>query len=155
MPDADPDRVLGAAGRAAHRGDPAKAPGTLLSLRVAEGSRVKAGQALGEIDLADLQSRVLDRSALVDSAQANVIEAERQHDRERRSGEPELHLAVGAADFAGAARRGACATESRRRRSCRRLASACARPRWSRRSPASSAAATSCRAKRSVPSSSC
>ncbi len=57
----------------------AKAPGTLLSLRVAEGSRVKAGQALGEIDIADLQSRVLDRSALVDSAQANVIEAERQH----------------------------------------------------------------------------
>jgi RND family efflux transporter MFP subunit len=48
-------------------------------LRVAEGSRVKAGQALGEIDLADLQSRVLDRSALVDSAQANLIEAERQH----------------------------------------------------------------------------
>jgi RND family efflux transporter MFP subunit len=57
----------------------AKAPGTLLALRVAEGSRVKAGQVLGEIDLADLQSRVLDRSALVDSAQANVIEAERQH----------------------------------------------------------------------------
>ena len=57
----------------------AKAPGTLLGLRVAEGSRVKTGQLLGEIDLADLHSRVLDRSALVESAQANLIEAERQH----------------------------------------------------------------------------
>ncbi|HEX7441160.1 MAG TPA: efflux RND transporter periplasmic adaptor subunit [Caldimonas sp.] len=57
----------------------AKAAGTLLELRVAEGSRVKAGQALGEIDLADLQSRVLDRTALVDSAQASLAEAQRQH----------------------------------------------------------------------------
>ena len=57
----------------------AKAAGTLLDLRVAEGSRVTAGQSLGEIDLADLQSRVSDRAALVDSAQVNLIEAERQH----------------------------------------------------------------------------
>ena len=34
----------------------AKAPGTLLSLAVGEGSRVKAGQSIGEIDLSDLQT---------------------------------------------------------------------------------------------------
>jgi len=57
----------------------AKAAGTLLSLNVAEGSRVKAGQVIGAIDLADLQSRAADRAALVESAQTNMIEAERQH----------------------------------------------------------------------------
>jgi membrane fusion protein (multidrug efflux system) len=57
----------------------AKAPGTLLALRVGEGSRVKAGQALGEIDLSDLQSRVTERSASVEAAQATLAEAERQH----------------------------------------------------------------------------
>jgi RND family efflux transporter MFP subunit len=57
----------------------AKAAGTLLALKVNEGSRVKAGQVLGDIDLADLQSRVTERSASVESAQASVDEAERQH----------------------------------------------------------------------------
>ena len=57
----------------------AKASGTLLSLTVAEGSRVKLGQVLGEIDLADLQSRVADRAASVEVAQAALAEAERQH----------------------------------------------------------------------------
>src|SRR5205823_1014270 len=57
----------------------AKASGTLLSLNVAEGSRVKLGQMLGEIDLADLQSRVADRAASVEVAQAALTEAERQH----------------------------------------------------------------------------
>lgn len=57
----------------------AKAAGTLLGLRVGEGSRVKAGQLLGDIDLADLQSRVTERSASVESAQAALAEAERQH----------------------------------------------------------------------------
>lgn len=57
----------------------AKAAGTLLELKVAEGSRVKAGQLLGDIDLADLQSRVADRSAAVESAQAALVEAERTH----------------------------------------------------------------------------
>jgi RND family efflux transporter MFP subunit len=57
----------------------AKASGTLLSLTVAEGSRVKAGQVIGAIDLADLQSRAADRAALVESAQAALIEAERQN----------------------------------------------------------------------------
>jgi membrane fusion protein, multidrug efflux system len=57
----------------------AKASGTLMSLAVAEGSRVKAGQSIGEIDLSDLQTRVSERSAMVESAQASLLEAERQH----------------------------------------------------------------------------
>jgi RND family efflux transporter MFP subunit len=57
----------------------AKDAGTLLALNVAEGSRVKAGQVIGTIDIADLQSRAADRAALVESAQANLIEAERQN----------------------------------------------------------------------------
>jgi membrane fusion protein (multidrug efflux system) len=57
----------------------AKSAGTLLGLRVGEGSRVSAGQLLGEIDLADLQSRVTERSASVESAQAALVEAERQY----------------------------------------------------------------------------
>ncbi|HZV93614.1 MAG TPA: efflux RND transporter periplasmic adaptor subunit [Caldimonas sp.] len=57
----------------------AKASGTLLTLHVAEGSRVRAGQVIGEIDLSDLQTRVSDRAALVESAQASLVEAERQH----------------------------------------------------------------------------
>jgi membrane fusion protein, multidrug efflux system len=57
----------------------AKAAGTLLSLSVAEGSRVKAGQVLGTIDLSDLQSRAAERAAGVDSARARLNEAERAH----------------------------------------------------------------------------
>lgn len=57
----------------------AKAAGTLLSLTVAEGSRVKAGQVLGSIDLSDLQSRDAERAAMVDAAKARVAEAERLH----------------------------------------------------------------------------
>lgn len=57
----------------------AKASGTLLTLSVGEGSRVKSGQPLGTIDLSDLQSRVAERSAMVDSARAKLAEAERTH----------------------------------------------------------------------------
>jgi RND family efflux transporter MFP subunit len=57
----------------------AKAAGTLVELRVAEGSRVRAGQPLGAIDLSDLQARATDRSAAVESALAALAEAERQH----------------------------------------------------------------------------
>lgn len=57
----------------------AKVAGTLLSLSVAEGSRVKAGQPLGSIDLADLQGRVAERAAGIDSARARMVEAERIH----------------------------------------------------------------------------
>lgn len=57
----------------------AKAGGTLLSLNVAEGSRVAAGQALGRIELAELGSRVAERSALLESARAALVQAERTH----------------------------------------------------------------------------
>jgi len=57
----------------------AKSAGTLLALQVQEGSRVRVGQQLGDIDLSDLQSRVNERTASVESAQAALAEAERAH----------------------------------------------------------------------------
>jgi membrane fusion protein (multidrug efflux system) len=57
----------------------ARAAGTLLSLAVAEGSRVLAGQVLGRIELADLSSRVAERNAGIDSARAALVQAERTH----------------------------------------------------------------------------
>jgi len=65
----------------------AKAAGTLLSLDTAEGRRVKAGQPLGRVDLADLNSRVDDRAASVESAQAMLVEAQRLHDSNLRLSE--------------------------------------------------------------------
>ncbi|HKX96102.1 MAG TPA: efflux RND transporter periplasmic adaptor subunit [Methylibium sp.] len=62
----------------------AKAAGTLLALAVAEGQRVQAGQALGRIDLADLHSRVDDRAASVQQAEALLVEAQRQHESNLR-----------------------------------------------------------------------
>ena len=61
-----------------------KSPGTLLSLTVAEGSRVKAGQVLGKVDLADLNSRVAERSAALESARAQLAQVERQHQANQR-----------------------------------------------------------------------
>lgn len=57
----------------------AKAGGTLVTLDVAEGSRVRAGQLLGRIDLADLATRVAEREALLAQAQARLVGAERSH----------------------------------------------------------------------------
>lgn len=57
----------------------AKAGGTLLALTVAEGSRVAAGQVIGHIELAELGSRVAERSALLASARAALVQAERAH----------------------------------------------------------------------------
>ena len=57
----------------------AKASGTLLSLDVAEGDRVKAGQAVGRIDMAELGSRIAERGANLQSARATVLQAERSH----------------------------------------------------------------------------
>jgi RND family efflux transporter MFP subunit len=62
----------------------AKAPGTLLALSVAEGSRVRAGQALGQLDLSELGSRVDERRALMESARAQLAQAERTHDSNQR-----------------------------------------------------------------------
>jgi RND family efflux transporter MFP subunit len=55
-----------------------KAVGTLLKLNVAEGSRVRAGQILGQVDLEELHQHVAERSAGVESARAQLDQAERQ-----------------------------------------------------------------------------
>ncbi|MFT3665352.1 efflux RND transporter periplasmic adaptor subunit [Piscinibacter sp.] len=62
----------------------AKTAGTLIELAVAEGSRVKAGQVLGRIDLADIDSRVAERAATVESARAQLAQAERVHSSNQR-----------------------------------------------------------------------
>ena len=56
-----------------------KAAGTLLELKVGEGSRVRAGQVLGSIDTSVVQSQVADRAAAVETAQVALAEAQRQH----------------------------------------------------------------------------
>lgn len=62
----------------------AKASGTLLSLAVAEGSRVRAGQVIGTVELADLASRVAERAAMVESARTTLAQAERTHAQNER-----------------------------------------------------------------------
>jgi membrane fusion protein, multidrug efflux system len=57
----------------------AKAAGTLLTLEVAEGSRVRAGQVIGRIELAELATRVAERSAMLESARTALAQAERTH----------------------------------------------------------------------------
>ncbi len=62
----------------------AKAGGTLVTLAVAEGARVKAGQVLGQIDLADVNSRVAERNANVAAARATLAQAERTQAQNER-----------------------------------------------------------------------
>ncbi len=62
----------------------AKTAGTLIELAVGEGSRVKAGQVLGRIDLADIDSRVAERAATLESARAQLAQAERVHSSNQR-----------------------------------------------------------------------
>jgi RND family efflux transporter MFP subunit len=57
----------------------ARVSGTLVTLAVAEGDRVKAGQALGRIDMAELAPRIAERGAQLDSARASLAQAERTH----------------------------------------------------------------------------
>ena len=57
----------------------ARTAGTLVELRVAEGHRVGVGQVLGRIDMAELGSRVAERSAMLESARAALVQAERTH----------------------------------------------------------------------------
>jgi len=62
----------------------AKTSGTLLTLAVAEGARVQAGQLLATIDASEMTSRLAERSALVESARAAVAQAERTHASNQR-----------------------------------------------------------------------
>jgi RND family efflux transporter MFP subunit len=57
----------------------AKTAGILLQLDVAEGQRVRAGQPLGRIDVAELNTRIAERQANVESARASLVQAERTH----------------------------------------------------------------------------
>lgn len=57
----------------------AKGGGTLLHLAAPEGSRVRAGQALGTLDLEDLRQRVAEREASVAAVRAQAVQAERAH----------------------------------------------------------------------------
>ncbi|MFG6441251.1 efflux RND transporter periplasmic adaptor subunit [Roseateles sp. LKC17W] len=57
----------------------AKSNGTLLNLAVSEGSRVKAGQALGQVDLEELRYRIAERGASVDAMRAQMEQAERSY----------------------------------------------------------------------------
>lgn len=54
-----------------------KANGTLQSLSVQEGSRVRMGQVLGRVDAADATSRVAERGAMLESARTALAQAER------------------------------------------------------------------------------
>lgn len=57
----------------------ARATGTLLALDVAEGDRVRAGQVVGRIDMAETAARAAERSAQVAAARAALAQAERAH----------------------------------------------------------------------------
>lgn len=57
----------------------AKAAGSLLSLTVAEGSRVKVGQLIGRVDTTDMDNRVAERRAMLEAARAQEAQAQRTH----------------------------------------------------------------------------
>ena len=58
----------------------AKATGTLLTLDVQEGQRVKAGEVLGRIDVSDLASHVAERSANLAAVRTTLAQAQRTHE---------------------------------------------------------------------------
>jgi RND family efflux transporter MFP subunit len=62
----------------------AKAGGTLLTLAVAEGSRIQAGQVLATIDATEVAARLAERAAMVESARASLAQAERSHTNNQR-----------------------------------------------------------------------
>lgn len=57
----------------------AKVAGTLASLSVDEGSRIRAGQVIGRIHAQEAESRAQERAALLDSARASLAQAQRTH----------------------------------------------------------------------------
>lgn len=57
----------------------AKSSGTLLNLAVGEGSRVRAGQALGQVDLEELRYRIAERGAGMEAMRAQMDQAERSY----------------------------------------------------------------------------
>jgi membrane fusion protein, multidrug efflux system len=57
----------------------AKSNGTLLNLAVGEGSRVKTGQVLGQVDLEELRYRIAERGASVEAMRAQMEQAERSY----------------------------------------------------------------------------
>ncbi len=73
----------------------AKTAGTLLTLTVAEGSRVRAGQVLGSIDSADVGSRLAERSAMLESARATLAQAERTHASNQRLADQQFISPIG------------------------------------------------------------
>ena len=58
----------------------AKATGTLLTLAVQEGQRVKAGELLGRIDVSDLASHVAERNANLAAVKTTLAQAQRTYD---------------------------------------------------------------------------
>jgi membrane fusion protein (multidrug efflux system) len=58
----------------------AKATGTLLTLDVQEGQRVKAGELIGRIDISDLQTKVAERSANLAAVKTTMDQAQRTHE---------------------------------------------------------------------------
>lgn len=73
----------------------ARAAGTLTSLAVAEGDRVRAGQVVGRIDLADVASRVAEREANAAAARATLAQAQRtQAQNERLAGQQFISTAA-------------------------------------------------------------
>jgi membrane fusion protein, multidrug efflux system len=123
----------------------AKAAGTLVSLTVSEGSRVRRGQLLGTVDLSDLNARLQERLALAASAQASVVQAERTHASNQRLADQQF-ISPNALDNSRAALDTARAQLG---------ASLCATRPWWRRSTALWPSARRCRARRSPPSSPC
>ena len=57
----------------------AKAGGTLLALTVREGDRVRAGELVGRIDVAEADSRAAERAAQLGAARAALAQADRTH----------------------------------------------------------------------------
>ena len=72
----------------------AKAAGTLLTLTVAEGSRVRASQVLGTIDGADIGSRLAERNAMLEAARATLAQAERTQAGNQRLADQQFISAI-------------------------------------------------------------